>query len=94
MNMYVSFREWSDMVHVRFNRLLFEQDIMYFAKIWKAHRQNYHGYCQQHNVVSDYENYQNRLTIYEKRLLDIQYETGYMSDQQYRDALWNLQRKW
>lgn len=93
MSRYITFPDWATQVRVRYNRDLFQNDIMYFSKIWKAHRQAYIRYCNDQQAFHDYEILNERLIAYEKRILNQRYDQGLLTDQQFRDALWEIQRR-
>lgn len=93
MSQYIAFPVWAKQERVRYNYELFQNEIMYFAKIWKAHRQAYIYYCNEQNAFNDYEALNERLRSFEKRILNHRYDEGLLTDQQFRDALWEIQRK-
>lgn len=89
---YLPFKTWAKKYKIRYNEKLFDTEIMYFCKIWKAHRYQYMATCKDKNF-NDYEVLQQKLIDYEKRILDQKERDGLLSQKEYVEALNELTRK-
>lgn len=72
--MYLSFYEFMRERRYRMNEKLFDMDMMYKAKIWKAHRQEYIRWCEKLKVFNDYEKIEDEVSLYEARLMKMKYK--------------------
>lgn len=72
--MYVSFYEFMKECRYHMNEQLFDTDMMYKSKMWKAHRQEYILWCKKLKVFNDYDNIEEEVTSYEERLMRIKYK--------------------
>lgn len=61
-------------VQIYMNEQLFDTDMMYKSKMWKAHRQEYILWCKKLKVFNDYDNIEEEVTSYEERLMRIKYK--------------------
>ena len=85
--MYLSFTDFMEKKRYRFQQRLWEQDLMYRSKIWKAHRQEYAKVCQFGKYANDMEKLDEEVLAYERQVLRIRYESGYLSEQEYEKAM-------
>ncbi|MGX8835337.1 hypothetical protein ACWG0P_14140 [Amedibacillus sp. YH-ame6] len=65
---YLPFEKYAELKRVRYNKDLFKNDIMYFCKIWKAHRQSYLHLCEAKGYKNDFQDFENKLFRYEDRI--------------------------
>lgn len=88
--MYLSFTDFMEKKRYRFQQRLWEQDPMYKAKMWKAHRQEYAKVCQFGKYAHDMEQLDEEVLRYEQQVLRIRYESGYLSEGEYEKAIAQL----
>ena len=80
---YQDFYQYMKETRSFFHQQLFSQDIMYFCKIWKSHRQAFAQYCKKQDCVRTYILLSQRCVDYETSLLDHKYLHQQISEQDY-----------
>lgn len=81
---YLHFQMYMKERRGRYHPALFSQDIMYFCKIWKSHRQMFAEYCKRHDCVRSYIFLNQRCVEYESSLLDRKLQLSQISELEYQ----------
>ena len=84
---YQHFQNFMKEKRFRYHVSLFSQDIMYFCKIWKSHRQQFADWCKQHDCVHSYILLNQRCVEYESSLLERKHRMKQLNEQEYRSQL-------
>lgn len=89
---YLQFDAYMTSSGSRYQPTLFSQDIMYFCKLWKSHRQQFAGYCKRKGLVASYLTLNQRCVDYETNLLDYQKQSGKIDNETFRQQLKIVQK--
>ena len=80
---YMDFQRYMTERRARYHPMMFSQDIMYFCKMWKSHRQMFAQYCKKHDCVRSYIFLNQRCVEYESALLKRKLQLSQINEHEY-----------
>lgn len=87
MHQFLSFDEYMKTCRIKYNKKLFQEDPMYFAKIWKAQRVFYIDVCRTKKLFNEAYELDERLNSYEERVASARYAAGSISEAEYKEMI-------
>ena len=89
---YDYFDNYMKTSHSRYHASLFQQDIMYFCKLWKSHRRCFASYCKENEILPSYLLLNQRCVDYEMSIIEYKMEQGILEQDEFRLQARQIQR--